>query len=297
MQFHDFDAANAYYAARYALFTGGQLSATALQHERQALRVTDNTGRNWTLDPVGRWVPVSRAPSSRALIIVVASLAGAVVIGLALVGLIASPSETVTALPTLAAAPAAPADVAQATPPVATGLVAELQRGGFVLYLRHAARDETPETVTDPADCSQQANLTEEGRQQAVDLGADFQFLRIPVGDVYASPYCRTTQTAQLAFGTVTPVAELSGASLSPPVDPAVQAATLEQLLSTPPEPGRNTVIVGHGEVVEQVTGEPAAGFAETVVFVPENAGYRAVTHVTYERLQQWVQGCPPDCS
>jgi len=164
-----------------------------------------------------------------------------------------------------------------------------------VIYLRHAARTNDETVVTDPADCSQQANLTPEGQQQATAVGEAFRNLGIPVGPVYASPYCRTTQTAQLAFGSVTPVPELSGGTIDPPIDPAAQRAVLENLLSTPAA-GANVVIVGHSEVIQNVTGEAVEAFAESVIFQPQDGGYRVVDHLLFEELVGLVQSCPPTC-
>jgi phosphohistidine phosphatase SixA len=278
MQFSDIPSAAGYYASRYAEYAAGRLAPEALQAEREALTVVEPSGARWVMDPWGRWVsapPAGTATPRTALIV-----GAAVVVMLLAAGALFFPGREATMAPQ------------------ATGLVGALQDGGHVLYLRHAERDEIPEEVTDPEDCSQQANLTAGGQEQARAIGEAFRELGIPVGAVYASPYCRTRDTATLAFGTVTPVPQLAGASQLPPVDPAVQAATLNQLLTDPTPAGANVVIVGHSEVVESVTGEAVSDFAETVVFRPTGDGqYQVVGHVPYARLQQWRTSCPPDCS
>src|SRR5918992_1485576 len=77
-----------------------------------------------------------------------------------------------------------------------------LRRGGYVLALRHAATDfSMSDTTRDLRDCSRQRNLSAEGRRQARSIGSAFRRLGIPVGVVLASPYCRTRETARLAFG------------------------------------------------------------------------------------------------
>lgn len=123
-------------------------------------------------------------------------------------------------------------------------LVEALEDGGLVVYLRHAITDgDAPDGLpTDP--CSQQRGLTEEGRQQARDIGAAVRALAIPIGEVLASPYCRTVDTAQLAFGRV----ERSEVLLPIPrgADGEERGkAQLTELLSTEPSDG-NTVLVGH---------------------------------------------------
>jgi phosphohistidine phosphatase SixA len=296
MRFEDTATANAYYAARYAEYAAGRLSAEALQRDREALDVVDAYGRRYVMDAYGRWIeaaPDVTDPSRLAAPARYGIVAGAIGVVVAVLIVLAPRGDSGVATPAPSSAEVSPPGPTSA----ATGLVAELQRGGYVIYLRHAAREEVDESVTDPADCSQQANLTGEGRTQATTLGSTFTALQIRAGPVYASPYCRTRETAELAFGTVTPVAELAGASLVPPVDPAVQRQALEAILTTPPPPGSNAVVVGHGEVVEAVTGQAAPDFAGAIIFAPQDGSYRLVAPVPYERIVGWATSCPPDCS
>ena len=53
----------------------------------------------------------------------------------------------------------------------------------------------------DLRDCARQRNLNAEGRRQARAIGTALRRLDIPVGEVVTSPYCRTRDTARLAFG------------------------------------------------------------------------------------------------
>lgn len=130
-----------------------------------------------------------------------------------------------------------------AGPLTGDALVEALQAGGLVVYLRHAATDDAPDGLpTDP--CSRQRGLTEAGRQQARDIGAAVRALDIPVGEVRASPYCRTADTAELAFGRV----QRDDVLLPIPSGADGEArgkARLRELLSSEPDDG-NTVLVGH---------------------------------------------------
>ena len=74
-------------------------------------------------------------------------------------------------------------------------------RQGAVLLVRHA----NAPGVGDPADfrlgdCRTQRNLDPTGREQARRLGERFTSHRIAVGAVLASQWCRTRETAELAF-------------------------------------------------------------------------------------------------
>src|SRR6266436_8814966 len=81
-------------------------------------------------------------------------------------------------------------------------LLAELLKGGYILYFRHAATDfsQNDERMKSYEDCANQRNLIDRGRAEARAVGA-IRELRIPIEPVLASPFCRTVETAQLIFG------------------------------------------------------------------------------------------------
>jgi phosphohistidine phosphatase SixA len=96
---------------------------------------------------------------------------------------------------------------------VAAGPVGEealwsaLKSGAHVVFIRHAITDAG---IGDPpgfvlGDCSTQRNLSAQGRADARRIGAAFRSRRIPISDVRSSRWCRCIETAQLAFGHVTP--------------------------------------------------------------------------------------------
>src|SRR5258705_10945118 len=94
-------------------------------------------------------------------------------------------------------------------------LLDALRRGGYVIYVRHTSTDfgQNDEGMTSYEDCSKQRNLTEQGRTEARAIGAAIAKLQIPIGDVLASPFCRTRETARLIFGRETPSAAVRGGS------------------------------------------------------------------------------------
>lgn len=151
---------------------------------------------------------------------------------------IAALALLVTFLGACAAAPDAPPDV----PAALVELVDDLRAGGHVLFLRHAATDQTIPSGGDDhnADCAHQRNLSTAGRADAEVLGATLRDLGVPIGPVLASPYCRTLDTARLAFGTV-----VADERLLP--DP--EAGPLLGALLAPPQVG-NRVLVGHASTL-----------------------------------------------
>jgi phosphohistidine phosphatase SixA len=82
-------------------------------------------------------------------------------------------------------------------------LIKAIQKGGFVLLMRHSA---TEPGTGDPldfklGDCSTQRNLSAKGRDDAQKIGQALRKLNAPIGRVLNSPWCRARDTAQLAFG------------------------------------------------------------------------------------------------
>jgi phosphohistidine phosphatase SixA len=82
-----------------------------------------------------------------------------------------------------------------------------LQRGGYVILMRHAA---TVPGIGDPPGfqlgaCATQRNLSQAGRDDAAKIGAAFRKHAVPLGPVLSSRWCRCLDTARLAFGRVDP--------------------------------------------------------------------------------------------
>ena len=183
-----------------------------------------------------------------------------------------------------------PADVfaqaATATP--AAGALAgreladALRRGGYVIYFRHTSTDfgQNDEGMTSFDDCTKQRNLTDQGRAEARAIGAAIAKLKIPVGDILASPFCRTLETARLIFGRATPTSAVRGGPATP--EKADRYDALRALLSTPVKPGVNTVIASHGNPFRAVAGTPYLAEGEAAVIEPLGAnGFRIVARIT----------------
>lgn len=115
-------------------------------------------------------------------------------------------------------------------------LVDALRRGGFVIYFRHAATDfsQTDREPVDYADCSRQRNLNARGRSDARAIGAAIRRLRVPIDVVLSSRFCRTRQTAQLAFGRVRPWTDLTSLRIAgSDVEERRRIHALRRLLAT----------------------------------------------------------------
>src|SRR5688572_11893240 len=119
-------------------------------------------------------------------------------------------------------------------------LAPELSRGGYVFYVRHAStrKDQEDQKLVDFKDCNTQRNLSDQGKEEALRLGQGMRKLKIPVGKVVSSPYCRARDTAKLAFGK-TQVADALYISAKAPEDEiAKKTAALRKMVATPPARG-----------------------------------------------------------
>jgi broad specificity phosphatase PhoE len=172
--------------------------------------------------------------------------------------------------------------------------VERLRRGGYAIALRHAATDPTATDMTgDLRDCSRQRNLNAAGRRQARAIGRAFRELDIPVGRVLASPFCRTRDTARLAFDRVRPSRALLSADFVLGDATARQRAGLRRLLATPPREGTNTVLVSHEAAIDAATGVAVAE-GESVIVAPRRGG-RPFGVVSTVEADAWERAARPE--
>ena len=170
-----------------------------------------------------------------------------------------------------AAAVAAASLVAGASAATSPALAKSLRTGGLVLVLRHAHTDQSKQDE-DPvvvSDCTTQRNLSAQGRADARAIGRGVRRLGLRVGKVQSSAYCRTLETARLAFGrgTVSP-ALLNTIASTHDARWRAQIQAARRLIGTKPAPGTLTVLVTHGVVVQEATGQVLEE-GEAIVFRP----------------------------
>ncbi|MEC0245171.1 histidine phosphatase family protein [Paenibacillus chitinolyticus] len=171
------------------------------------------------------------------------------------------------------------AEGTERTNPVNSSLLDSLRQGGYILFVRHGEAtigEDRPNLIF--RDCSTQRNLSAAGRAQALLFGKTLRSLQIPVQyPVAASPFCRTRESAELAFGKEQ--VELDPFwvriyKLSGPVSATEKEntlATLTSVLEKVPPPGTNRVILAHSFPKGIGLGEiPYMG---TVVVKPKGKG------------------------
>jgi hypothetical protein len=173
-----------------------------------------------------------------------------------------------------------------------SALLAALRGGGYILYFRHTSTDfgQNDERMTGYEDCAAQRNLTEQGRAEARAVGTQLRKLDIPIGDVLASPFCRTMETARLIFGQAKATPAVRGGPAQP-VDQD-RYAELRRLLATPVPRGSNLAIASHGNPYRAVVGGAYLAEGEVAVISPRGAdGFRVVARLTKD---QWAELASP---
>ncbi|MEM1042780.1 MAG: histidine phosphatase family protein [Bacteroidota bacterium] len=160
-------------------------------------------------------------------------------------------------------------------------LLTALRSGGHVIYFRHAQteKDYADQVTADPNDGSTQRVLSEFGWHQAKGIGQAFRDLEIPVGDVVSSEYFRAWQTADLAFGRYEKDPALNFEPAEDYTDEQFEAmrARVMPLVTAAPDAGVNTVIVGHDDPFEAVTGIYPEPQGVAYVLRPDGAGGYAI--------------------
>jgi phosphohistidine phosphatase SixA len=174
--------------------------------------------------------------------------------------------------------------VGTATQLTGAALVEALRGGGYIIFLRHTATDMSvgDSDTLELADCTKQRNLNAQGRAEAQAIGTAMRALQIPISQVLTSRYCRTIDTARLAFGDAFIISDdITGFNLAPDsAERRRRNEALGGLLSTPPPAGSNLVLVSHQYNLGDVTGlESKEG--DALVFAPTGpAGFTLVGRV-----------------
>ena len=174
-------------------------------------------------------------------------------------------------------------------------LVDALREGGYNIYFRHAATDWSQNDQVskagdwDSCDSSRMRQLSKDGRQTAGTIGEGMRALEIPVGQIFASPYCRTVQTARhMRLGSVETTTDIMNMRVAEYFGgTAVIAERIRRRLSMHPPAGTNTVLVAHGNVLVTAT-DVYPQEAEAIVFRPEGKGkYAFVARIS---PQEWIR-------
>ena len=140
-------------------------------------------------------------------------------------------------------------------------LLRKLQQGGLVIYMRHATTEKDYADQADPNldlnDPSTQRMLSEQGIEEATNIGAGFKANDILIGKVLSSEYQRAKDTAELAFGKYKENSKLNFLPFEDYTDEQLDIyhdRVAPMLAKKPKNSKKNTVIVGHDDPFEGTT-------------------------------------------
>jgi phosphohistidine phosphatase SixA len=176
-------------------------------------------------------------------------------------------------------------------------LVSELQKGGYILFMRHPGTN-PDQADTDPLNLDNtkaQRQLSEEGRRQAKAVGQAFRDLKIPVDKVIASKFQRAYDAAKLldVAEVETSIDVTEGGLVVSPRENQRRAQALRQLLSTPPPAANNRVIVSHKPNLQDAAGKEFGdlGEGEVAIFKPlANNQFKLIARVPPDKWSQLVK-------
>jgi phosphohistidine phosphatase SixA len=168
-------------------------------------------------------------------------------------------------------------------------LVKALRGGGYVIVMRHTSSpSEAPDKKTANADnVKLERQLDETGRTTATAMGKALRDLKIPVGEVLASPTYRALETVRYAqFGAPHPYTELGDNGRSMQGGTEAQATWLRNRVTQFPS-GSNTILVTHFPNIRDAFPQ-ASGVAdgEALVFGPDGKGGAAL--VARIKIEEW---------
>lgn len=149
-------------------------------------------------------------------------------------------------------------------------VVTTLQGGGFVIYFKHG--DINPDYADET--CAAQDALTPNGDNQAGLLYDVIQSLSLPIGQVVTDGSCASKQTLARAFTT-----------LPDAVSAYTDSTDLQAALSRVPQDGTNTLIIGDGNLLAEITGNEL-GPSDTMMVLPNSQTYAVLTVAT---IYDWI--------
>lgn len=162
-------------------------------------------------------------------------------------------------------------------------LLAELKKGGLVLYTRHFHTDHR-KWSEDPikpdhlemteedfkSTCDRQRPLTDYGRMRARLAGESFNKLGVPIGNVYSSPYCRAIECATLMAGREPDATPKDLVHRGGKLTAEMMISNIRPYLSEIPTSGTNTLLVAHRPQMDDIH---FIDEGQTFIFRPKGNG------------------------
>ena len=148
----------------------------------------------------------------------------------------------------------------------------KLKNGGLVVLMRHThttVKDTKP-LLRDPS-CVKERNLSDKGKKVAARIGNMFKTNGVSVSNVLTSPYCRTSDTGKIAFGSSQPVDYLTVLEALPTEQAEANTEILMETIGSYSGKG-NLVLVTHAPNINAVSFENVE-MGAFLVFQPMGGG------------------------
>jgi phosphohistidine phosphatase SixA len=169
-------------------------------------------------------------------------------------------------------------------------LVKALQRGGYVIVMRHASspREVPDKQHANPDNTKPERQLDETGRATAAAMGKALRDLKIQIGEIFSSPTYRALETLRLAqLPNAKPTPELGDNGQSMSITNEAQAAWLQKAVTVFPS-GTNTLLVTHFPNLTRAFPKDATGVedGEALIFGPDGKGGAKI--VARVKIEDW---------
>jgi phosphohistidine phosphatase SixA len=167
------------------------------------------------------------------------------------------------------------------------GVWKNLKQGGYVILMRHATAQKTGDPlILKINDCNVQRNLSPKGRQEAALIGRVFRSRSIPVSEVLSSRYCRTKETAELAFGRVTTWQQLDLLYALPEEDRDARTEIVAKHIGAYDGKG-NLIMITHMPNIDALTLELVAPGGFLVLKPDHEDGFDIVGYFTPDDIEE----------
>ncbi len=175
------------------------------------------------------------------------------------------------------------------------GLIRELRRGGYVIYMRHGPTQPSQTDIRGPGEWWKNCATTQQTSAAALPtarlIGEALTKQRIVISDIQTSEFCRAFDTG-VFLGLITPkrnpALNAISAFASQNRTLADQAAGIINLISTVPPVGQNRLLVGHAlspTIIHPLFAHLQEG--HTLVFKPEgNSRFHLVAELSPAQWQ-----------
>ena len=180
---------------------------------------------------------------------------------------------------------------AQAPTLSGAALISALQKGGYVIVMRHASapRDLPTKQTANPDNVKLERQLDESGRAGATSMGDALRRLKIPIGAVLTSPTYRALETARLArLENPKTAEELGDGGQSMQGGTDAQAAWLQKKVTDLPA-GNNSVLVTHSpNITRAFPSASDVSEGEALVFGADGKGGAAL--MARIKIDEWLR-------